>query len=167
MASGQTLATVMPRMMEYPISGRGSAATEVLGGDSGHCMAAFDDGLAQWSYFNVVMPRFYSGGPLAIRLAWTSAQEMAPKAVVWAVFLERLVGIDLDADYITGTYGYAAAYAAGWHPHTVVFSDAFPASPPGLWHGERFRVAVARDGAHAYDTMLGEAHLHSVEIREQ
>jgi hypothetical protein len=175
MASGQTLVTLMPRMMETPI-GRIQAATEVYPSVTGHCMAAFDKinpatGVVaedNWGYWSGYLPRFYSGGPLVVRLAWSTSSARSPNVVVWACFLERHhPGMDMDGDYITGTYGTAAACTCGYHPDVMTYSDLFPAKPPGMAASERFRFALARDSNHAYDTAPGQAELHSIEIREQ
>ena len=134
---------------------------------NGHPVLDFDDATDETAVFNGWMPRNYAGGGLTVTLVWLSATALAG-AVVWDVSFERHEDdvTDLDSDSFaavqsaTGT----AASASGEPQYTAItFTNA---QIDGLLKGESYRLKVTRDANAGGDTMVGDAELLRVEIRE-
>ena len=115
--------------------------------------------------FSAVLPRSYAGGGLTVYLHWMATTAITGN-VVWTAEIERC-NTDLDAD------SFAAAQSVtdtcnGTSGIIEVASIAFTdgAQMDSLAAGEVFRIKVSRDADNGADTLVGDAELVAVEIRE-
>ena len=160
MASGNTLCVFTPLENQPPATVYATLDTR-----NSHPVLDFDAATDEDAVFGGVLPRHYAGGGLTITLHWT-ATTATTGDVKWNVDIERM-NTDLDADSFVGantttttTNGTSGIIATT----AVTFTDG--ADMDSLAAGEAFRLKVTRDANDAADTLVGDAELHRVEIRE-
>ena len=132
---------------------------------NGHPVLDYDAAADEDGVFGAVLPRHYAGGGLTVTLHWTATTAITGD-VKWNVDIERM-NTDLDADSFVGantatttTNGTSGIIATT----AVTFTDG--ADMDSLAVGEAFRLKVTRDADDVADTLVGDAELHRVEIRE-
>ena len=163
MAAGDTLIIFIPHSAEPADT---NFATLMVRND--HAAVAFDAATDETAYFAGVMPRHYAAGGVDVNLVWL-ADTATTGNTKWNVAFERHQGdtTDLDTDSFaaaqTVTVGTNATAGAPNYD-TVSFTDG--AQMDSVAAGESFRLSIARDADDAGDTMVGDAQLIRVEIRE-
>lgn len=163
MASGQTLLVFsaqsgVPHLTTPP----------QLDTRNGHVVWDFDAAINEILDFESVLPRNYNGAGLTVALIW-SATTATTGAARWLVSFERHQAdvTDIDADSFAAAQAVNATTAAinGARSYDEVpFTDG--AQIDGLAAGESFRMRVVRDATNVADTMVGDAELARIEIRE-
>ena len=163
MASGQTLLTFSAQ------AGVPSATVPPqLDTRNGHVVWDFDAATNEILNFEPLLPRNYNGGGLTVTLVW-SATTATSGVTRWLVAFERHQEDvdDTDADSFAtaqATNATAPAINGARAYDSVAFTNG--AQIDNLAAGESFRLRVTRDAANAADTMVGDAELARVEIRE-
>jgi hypothetical protein len=132
-----------------------------------HPLIEFTDSRAVFghnvAFFEGIMPRHYSGGPLILRLMWIAKVETAGN-VYWGVHFERQdPSKDADDNNTYGGVGWLAP--CGWLVYTDVYF-AMATLPAGLSPGEHLRLTLVRNRQHELDTMASPAQVLSVTVRE-
>lgn len=129
----------------------------------------FDDTTAEYADFYCMMPRNYGGGGLTLTFAW-SAAAAANTAVLRAAF-RRVQDDAEDLDTTAQTYDFnttgalTPASAVGEVAYdSLTFTDG--ADMDSVSVGEYFILRVGRAPADANDTLVGDASLHAIEIKE-
>ncbi len=132
----------------------------------------FDDTANESIDFVAVLPRAYAGSDLEVVVTWAATLATSGSVVWQAEFERHPIGDathgthDLDADdFGTGaTATGAAASSSGEIVRTpIAIASTAADSPQG---GESFRLRVSRLATDASDTMIGDAELVAVELRE-
>jgi hypothetical protein len=163
MASGNSLIQWGPTAGEPPASNYATLDTR-----NGHACLDLDAGTAESIDFEGVLPRHYAGGGLTLRLFW-GASTATSGNVKWNAQVERQEdeGTDLDADsFATAQTATAAAPGTSGALQYTDIAFTSGAQMDSLAAGEAFRLRVTRDAADAADTMLGDAELYRLELRE-
>ena len=166
MASGDTLVTWVAQ--DGVAKATGNAAT--FDTRNNHPVLDFDDAQDEEITFSAIMPRHYGGGGVTVYLHW-SADGVAVNDVQWEVAFERIGDgqLDIDADSFA-TVQTVVDTAPGTDGFVTVASIAFTdgSQMDLVAVGELFRLLVGRDGLNnsTNDTMLADAELHAVEIKE-
>lgn len=132
-----------------------------------HLLTAFDAATDESLDF-ADMLRGYANGGMTLRLGWTSDTATSGN-VIWAAQFERHAddADDLDADGFAAvqTVTAPAPTLAGEVVYDeIAFTDG--AQIDSIANGEDFRLRVTRDADNASDTMVGDAQLKVVELRE-
>lgn len=129
----------------------------------------FDDTNIKYMDFYCQMPRNYGAGGLTLKFTWSGAA--ATNAVVWSAAIRRVPDDAEDLDTTVFTYDYNNASAATapsaigeTSEDTVAFTDG--ADMDSTAAGEYFILRIRRVPTDAGDTMVGDASLHSVEVKE-
>lgn len=163
MASGDTIATFKAQSNEPP-----TASYAVLDTRNSHLILAFDDSADESGVFGDILARHYGGGGLTAYIHY--ADTAIAGVVIWDVSIER-VGEgqqDIDSD------GFAAAQSSGsiTVPATSGHVDIVPvtftdgAQMDSIAVGEYFRVKVTRDADNVLDTLVGDAQIIGIELKE-
>ena len=121
----------------------------------------FDDTMTESAVFVGIMPSGVNlTGGIIVRLPFVAGATSG--SVRWSVAFERC-NTDLDTD----SFGSAnvATVATSTTSGIPVVASITCASIDGISAGDLFRVRVQRLGAHATDTMTGDAELIAVELR--
>lgn len=162
MPSGDTLAVFGPLESEPPAS-----AFAMLDLRNEQPVLDFDQTLVESAVFSGVVPNHYTGGGLALIVAW-AASSADSGAVVWIAAIERHAADDhdLDADDFAAPAQATdnTASATGRLRYTQI--DLPAGQTDGLAAGEHFRVKLTRLADAAGDTLAGDAELVSLEVRE-
>lgn len=163
MASGDTLIVFGPLSNEPPASAYATLDTR-----NAHPVLDFDAATDEEAVFTGVLPRNYGGGGLTVDLIWAASSATSGN-VVWDAAIERIGAAQQDID----SDGFAAVQSAtgaanATSGNTTVTSITFTsgAQMDNLAAGELFRLKVRRDANNVSDTMVGDAELLGVEIRE-
>jgi len=137
-----------------------------------HVVLDFDDSSVEAIGFLSAMPRGYAGSDYEVVITW-AASSATSGDVVWQAELERHPiddathgTLDLDADSF-GTEASAtstAPTASGEIARTTIAITTAEAQSPTP--GETYRLRVSRLAASVADTMVGDAELLVVELRE-
>lgn len=143
-----------------------SAATGI--GRNGHSLIAFDDTTNEEIQFEGIIDRVYNPSrSIIVDIHWAAATATTGN-VKWDAQLENLAeaGQDLDLDGfpigVTGTQGTNAT--AGVLTYTgLTMSNA---EADSIVAGNSFRLKITRDAANVLDTMVGDAQILGVEIRQ-
>jgi hypothetical protein len=163
MASGQTL------LMFSAQAGVPNASTPPqLDTRNGHVVWDFDAAVNEILDFEPVLPRNYNGGGLTVALIWSATTATAGVAR-WLVSFERhqadVTDIDTDSFATAQAVNATAPATNGARSYDeIAFTDG--AQIDNLAAGESFRLRVERDATNAADTMVGDAELARIEIRE-
>ncbi|MEM8864180.1 MAG: hypothetical protein AAGF31_01385 [Planctomycetota bacterium] len=129
-------------------------------------MLDYDDSLIEATSFTLFLSSNYSGGGFAVQLLWTS-QTATTGDVRWEAAIERQpTGFDLDSSNF-GDDVTAISAAPSTAGEIVATELSISAAISGLpLAGERLRLRIRRNAADAGDTMVGDAELLAVEVRE-
>lgn len=163
MASGQTM-MIFNAQGGVPLG----AATAQIDTRNNHLVWDFDAAVAESLDFEGMLSRNYGGAGLTVALVW-SATTATTGNVRWQAKFERhqanVTDIDVD-DFAAAQAATGAAPATnGARAYTeIAFTDG--AQIDNLAYGESFRLRVTRVATDAADTMVGDAELARVEIRE-
>ena len=162
MASGDTLAIFTALTNEAPPS-----AFATFDVRNSHAVLDFDAAIDEECVFGDLLPRNYSGLGITALLVWMASTATSGD-VRWDAEFERHQDetTDLDADQFTSPQSSTATAPAinGSVQYTdIVFTNAQIA---GLLAGESFRIKIRRDANNVADTMVGDAELLRVELRE-
>lgn len=163
MASGNTLVVGLAIDNMPPLANFATTDTR-----NGHAVLDFDDAVDEAAIFAGILPRHYTAGGLTISLRW-AATTAAAGAVVWAAAFERLAdeAQDLDVDNFpfTVTMTATAPATVGALQYTdIVLTHGTQLA--NLAAGEAFRLKITRDADNVGDTLVGDAELWGLEIRE-
>ena len=161
-ASGDTMVIFTPQMNEPPATNFATFDTR-----NAHPVLDFDDTTEEKAVFSAVLPRHYGAGGLSVNIHWASTGT-ATGTVVWQSAFETIgTAQDMDADgFATGNNGTAAIPATVGALGTVNIAHTDGAQVDSLAVGQTFRIAVTREVADAQDSMVGDAELRAVEVRE-
>ena len=161
MATGETLCVFTAQDRDVNASDAGDDTR------NSHPVLDFDDGTDEDAVFNGYLPENYSGNGLTVKLVWMSTGAVIGD-VVWLGSFERIAdsGHDLDADSFAATQ--TATEACDATNGAVTYTDvAFTAAQiDSLAAGEAYRLKVTRDADAGADTMVGDAELLRVAVRE-
>lgn len=164
MASGNTLAVLMPQASEPPSSNY--ATFDVR---NGILVLDFDTTTSESVIFRGVLPAHYSGGGLTLNIYWMATSATSGD-VVWGGSIERAQegGTDQDSDSFATEQLSSAVTTSGTsgikNKSTITFSSG--ANMDSLAAGEPFRLKVARKPADAGDTMTGDAEFTEAHLKE-
>lgn len=128
----------------------------------------FDAGGNEKARFGCFMPRHYNGGGITVTIGWMASTATSGN-VKWNM---QLLSVTDDADDLdskvyaaTQTVTAGAADVSGEVDYTTIsFTDG--AQMDSIAAGEYFRLTLERQGAHADDTMVGDAEMLFIEIKE-
>lgn len=163
MASGDTLATFTPQMNEPPTANFATLDTRNV-----HPVLEFDDTTQEEGVFSSTMPRAYgAAASIDVILCWM-ADTAVTGAVVWGVAVERMdTSLDLDADSFAAAINSAATTAPGTSGQPLYTAITLTnAQADAISAGEMFRLKVARVVGDAGDTMVGDAQLLGIEVKQ-
>lgn len=162
MASGQTLVIFTPQAGVPPIANFAQLDTR-----NNHTVWDFDAATNERLAFEAVLPRNYGGNGITATIIW-SATTAVSGAVRWLISFERHQDdvTDIDADDFAAAKAVVATAPAtngarSYDP--IAFTDL---EIDGLAVGESFRLRIERDAVNAADTMVGDAELARIELRE-
>jgi hypothetical protein len=161
MASGNTLMRFLPQSAEIPASNGAAQATR-----NGHPVLAFDDTTAEGAIFSDVLPRAYSGGGITVYVHW-SAKTATSGTIGWTVEIERVgTAQDIDSDSFASAQTINAATTSGTSGIVTITNVAITdgANMDSAAVGETIRIRIKRDVAN--DTVVGDAELRAVEVKE-
>lgn len=161
MASGNTLRTFTASDVRSPATNYATVNAR-----NNHLVLDFDDTTGETAYFEDVLPRSYAGGGITVYVHWASKTAIAG-TVGWFIAIERIgTAQDLDADSFAADQTITAATTSGTSGILIITNVAITdgASMDSLAVGESFRIRVTRDVA--ADTVVGDAQLFAVEIKE-
>ena len=162
MASGDSLIIWTPQANEPPASAFATFDTR-----NAHPVLDFDDTTEENGIFSAVLPRNYAGGGLSVNIHWAATSAITG-TVVWQSAFETIgTAQDMDADgFATGNNGTAAIPATVGNLGTVNIAHTDGAQIDSLAVGQAFRIAITREVADTQDSMVGDAELRAVEVRE-
>ena len=161
MAAGDTVGIFYPENNNPPASAAAIPDTR-----NAHPVLDFNADADRSAVFPGLMPRNYAGGGVQVILHWM-ATTATTGDVKWDVQWEQSTGQDIDSD------GFAAAQTATATTHgtsgiatetTIAFTNG--AQMDSVVAGNAYRLKVTRDADAAGDTMLNDAELFRVEVRE-
>ncbi len=163
MASGDTLLVIPPGLAELPAS-----AFATFDARNVALILDFDDTTDESAEFPGFMPRHYGGGGITVTIGWMATTAITGN-VVWNVafksFTEDADDLDTKAFAAANAVTDAAPSAAGEVKNaTVTFTDG--ADMDSVAAGEYFRMELTRDADNASDTLVGDAELLFIEIKE-
>ncbi len=129
----------------------------------------FDDTTAEYADFYCVLPRNYGGGGVTITFYWSAAA--TTNTAVWRAAFRRVQDDADDLDTTDGAYDYntsgalTPASAVGEVAYdTLAFTDG--ADMDSVSVGEYFILRVGRAPADANDSLVGDASIHAIEVKE-
>lgn len=162
MASGDTLAILMPLSSEAPASNYATINVR-----NQHPMLEFDSATQETTIWTTRMPRHYGGGNITVNVTWAAVPTTG--TVGWDVTFERIDAgtLDIDADSFATAQTITAATVSGTSgitSTTGVTATAGSTGTDSVAAGEVFRLRLRRDVAN--DTAAGDAQVLAVEIRE-
>lgn len=164
MASGDTLAVLLPQANEPPSSNNAPLAVR-----NGILLLNFDPTTSQSAIFRGVLPANYAGGGLTLVIYWMG-ETATTGDVVWGGSIERAQdgGTDQDTDSFATEQLSAAvttnATSGIKNKSTITFTSG--ANMDSLAAGEPFRIKIARKPADAGDTMTGIAQFLEAHLKE-
>jgi hypothetical protein len=163
MASGQTLLVFTPQAGVPPAANYASLDVR-----NNHTVWDFDAAVAESLDFESVMPRNYDGGGITAVVIWSAATAVSG-ATRWLVSFERhqddVTDIDSDSFAAAQAVNATAPATNGARSYdSVAFTDG--AQIDNIAKGESFRLRIQRDATNAADTMVGDAELARIELRE-
>jgi hypothetical protein len=143
---------------------QGTATFDTINGNP---VLDFDKDADETAIFLGVLPRNYGGNGITATVIWTATPIAGD--VVWDLQFERQQdGVtDMSADSfaaaqsVTGTVDGTTEVA---NYHEITFTNG--AQMDSLAVGEAFRIKLNRDANNVADTLVGDASLRRIEIRE-
>lgn len=128
----------------------------------------FDDTTDEYLDLYCVLASNYSGGGLTLALYW-SATSATSGNVVWRSAVRRIADDAEDVD-TSQTYDFNSVTATTANVSGEVAYDVITftsgADMDSLVAGEQFILRVTRNASSGSDTLVGDAELHSVIIKE-
>lgn len=167
MASGETL-VVFTAQTATPPADDVTYTPATFDIRNNHLVLDFDSAGTEDVFFEGVLPRHYSSGGTTVTLQWM-ATSATVSACNWSVQWERHQAIsdDLDSDsFATAATVAPTATAPSGNIHYTAVTFTNGAAMDSVAVGEHFRMRVSRVGGDASDTLVGDAELIAVEIRE-
>lgn|SRR3990167_2069153 len=162
MASEDTLAVITPLSNEP-----GTAAFATLDTRNSHTVLDFDDTTAENAIFKGIMPNNYAGGGVTVIPHVATTSGTAGTVVMCAAFESVGTALDIDADSFAGTLnGTIVVPATTGLLGTIGIGFSDGAAMDSLAVGQSFRLKVGRLPADAEDSLVGDAELYAVEIKE-
>ena len=163
MASGDTIAALLPANNEPPSSNYATADTR-----NGHPVLNFDTTTQETAIFTLVVPRNYSGGDITVYVMWAAATATSG-TIGQDVTFERITGgsQDTDSDGFATAQTITAATVSGTSGIVSTTNVAITAGSTGtdsIAAGDLARLRIRRDVAN--DTATGDAQLMGVEVKE-
>lgn len=125
----------------------------------------FDDTINESAVFMSVLPQNYEMNGINVILYWTATSAIAGD-VLWSVSFDNMSG-DIDSDSFATALNLADTCngtSGTIEKTTISFTDG--AEIDNLIIGNLFRVKVTRLASDGSDTMVGDAELLAVELRE-
>ena len=163
MASGNILIIFKPQNASFPSS---NAATLDL--RNGHPVLDFDDSTDESTIFEAVMPRNYAGGGVTVYIHY--ADTAIAGVLLWEAAFERVGdgSQDIDSDGFAATQASGSITVPATSGNVDIVSIAFTdgAQMDSVAVGETFRLKINRDANNVLDTLVGDAELVAVEIKE-
>jgi hypothetical protein len=160
-ASGETLAWW--DASEY----QATVTTAAADTRNNHDVLDFDDSSDEDAVFPGWLPSNYSGNGITVTIVWASTGAVVGD-VVWLACFERIDdgGLDIDGDSFAATQT-ATETCDGTNGATVYTDITFTSAQiDSLAASEAFRIKVTRDADAGADTMVGDAELLRVAIKE-
>lgn len=128
----------------------------------------FDDSALEHLDLFCVLSPTYSGNGLTIQIVW-SATSATSNNVVWNAAIRRIADDVEDAD-ASHVYNYNASFATAPNVSGEVSYDNITflsgSEMDGLVAGEHFVLRIRRNATSINDTMVGDAELWSLVIKE-
>lgn len=164
MASGNTLAYWTPESNEPP-----ATVMALLNTRNGILVLEYDDTTEWKAIFRGVLPSNYGGNGITVYIHWM-AKTATTGNTIWGTEFERdnannhaLSGDSFAAQNASGA---SAANAVVAKVTVVSIAHTNGAQLDSLAVGDAFRLRVDRVAASGSDTMVGNAQLIAVELRE-
>jgi hypothetical protein len=159
MPAGDTLATLHPLGHTPP-----SANPGTLFRRNARWYLAFDQTTEEAVYWELLMPRFYSGGDITVNVWSIAAAGLVAGTVCWGGSLERLpVNFDQDGDSFD-TEDVSSADTVDGTSGEPILSTITMTHKDSIVAGDCFRFKLARKVAS--DNLAGDAQVLAVELRE-
>jgi hypothetical protein len=160
MASGDTLAVFAPDHNQPPTSNFASLDTR-----NAILVLDFDDSTDESAIFLSILPRNYSGNGLTVDIDWVATTATTGDCV-WQGAFERM-NTDIDSDSFASANS-STSTTSGTSGVITRTSIAFTngAQIDSLAAGEPFRLRINRDANSGSDTMVGDAEMICVQLRE-
>lgn len=163
MASGQTLVAFTPQAGVPPVANFAQLDTR-----NNHTVWDFDAAINERLAFEAVMPRNYGGNGITATIIWSAATAVSG-ATRWLLSFERhqddVTDIDTDAFAAAKAVVANAPATNGARSYdSIAFADGTEIA--NLAPGESFRLRIERDATNGADTMVGDAELARIELRE-
>jgi len=132
----------------------------------GHVVLDFDDTNDQATWFVGVLPQNYGGGDFLIVLKWTSSTADGGNTN-WLTGIERhSPTYDLEGFNFFGMVTIAAGSPSNEGELETDSGTLTATAASDPLAGETFRLFIQRFASNPTDTMLGDAELIAVELRE-
>jgi hypothetical protein len=166
MANGDTLLQWRPQQA-VPIQKSGAELID----RNGYKALAFDDSATEYAIFDGVIDARKAGANYKLEIVW-AADNVATGNVMWQVEFARGTangsGFDLDENNFAAAVGFSAAAAPGAAGRIVYTNSGniSNANADGIAADEFLRIRIARLGGNASDTMVGDAHVIAVILRD-
>ena len=165
MATGNTLVTLYPADNEPPASAYATLDTR-----NAHPTLDFDDSAAtEAAVFSFILPRHYAAGGITVYLHWAATSATSGN-VIWQTSFERVGASvqDMDSDGFATAITLSAAATDGTSGKVTSTNQAHTdgAQIDSIAVGELCRLKVERLGSNASDTMVGDAELVAIELKE-
>ena len=159
---GNQLATFDPNMATFPATAPAAATSR-----NEHPLIAFDDTTDENIIFHYVMSQDYAEGNLTVDIHWLAASATTGD-VKWNVQFETLapLGQDWDNDSFAAVQTVTSTTAATSCIATRTSIPLTRAQADTISKGGAFRLRVTRDADDAGDTMVGDAQIGGVLIRQ-
>ena len=168
MASGDTLAIFVAQHAELPSASYATLDTHAGASNDLISVLDYDAAADESAVFPGFMPGHYGAGGITVTLGWMSAAATSG-VCVWNVGFKSVTddADDLDTKAFAAVNPGSAttASAAGEVDYfDITFTDG--ADMDSVAAGEYFRMIVTRDADSSSDTLVGDAELVFVHIKE-
>ena len=133
-----------------------------------HPLLDFDDTTDESVDFEGVLPRNYAGGGLTVYIHY--CDEAVAGVLIWQAAFERIGdgSQDIDSDGFAAAQSSASLTVPATSGNVDIASIAFTdgAQMDSVAVGEAFRLRINRDADNILDTLVGDANLLFVELKE-
>ncbi len=145
-----------------------SSATAALDIRNGSLILAFDGSVTENAHFTAIMPRFYAGQGIEVRILCTQESDtntthLAVFEVAFDRFGEAAQSLDSASEGIAKTANMFISDTPG--KLSIVNMNFLPTEVDGIMGGDMFRLRVSRLPGDPLDTVTGDAHVLRVELR--
>lgn len=165
MASGDSLFYWNGRSAEFPAANAPGGGTVTL--RNRQPKLDFDPTTDETCYFHGILPSYYGGGGVTVKLHWTSSATSG--AARWECAVERATAQDIDSDsFATAASAGTTTSATSGIPVITSLGFANGTAMDSLAAGEKFRLLVRRDadGTTGTDDLAADAELLDVYLQE-